>query len=93
MLKGLISWTVAVQVASVRLMHNVLGGTIDPHAASMVLRGMHTLKLRVQQQNASAMLLARRLEGHSKIARVHYPGAPRQKRHTLILPPPPSSGR
>ena len=79
------SWNIVVQVASVRLMHNVLGGTIDPHAASMVLRGMHTLKLRVQQQNASAMLLARRLEGHSKIARVHYPGAPHQMRTTLMM--------
>ena len=62
------------QVAAVRLMHNVLGGTIDPHAAWMVLRGIKTLNLRVKQQNTSAMLLARRLEAHSKIAAVHYPG-------------------
>ena len=64
----------SAQVAAVRLMHNVLGGTIDPHAAWMVLRGLKTLNLRVKQQNTSAMLLARRLEAHSKIAAVHYPG-------------------
>ena len=57
-------------------MHNVLGGTIDPHAAWMVLRGLKTLNLRVKQQNSSAMLLARRLEAHPKIAAVHYPGRP-----------------
>ena len=63
-----------IQVAAVRLMHNVLGGTIDPHAAWLVLRGLKTLHLRVKQQNASAMLLATRLEAHPKIAAVHYPG-------------------
>ena len=63
------------QVAAVRLMHNVLGGTIDPHAAWLVLRGIKTLHLRVKQQNASAMTLATRLEAHPKIAAVHYPGA------------------
>lgn len=32
----------------VRLMHNVLGGTIDPHAAFLVTRGLKTLALRVR---------------------------------------------
>jgi hypothetical protein len=32
-------------------MHNVLGGTIDPHAAYLMLRGMKTLDVRVQRQN------------------------------------------
>jgi cystathionine gamma-synthase len=36
-------------------MHNVLGGVIDPHAASLLLRGMKTLGLRVAAQNCSAM--------------------------------------
>ena len=39
-------------VAAVRSMHNVLGGTIDPHAAYLLLRGMKTLDVRVQRQNA-----------------------------------------
>ena len=38
-------------VAAVRSMHNVLGGTIDPHAAYLMLRGMKTLDVRVQRQN------------------------------------------
>ncbi len=38
-------------VAAVRSMHNVLGGTIDPHAAYLLLRGMKTLDVRVQRQN------------------------------------------
>jgi O-acetylhomoserine/O-acetylserine sulfhydrylase-like pyridoxal-dependent enzyme len=39
-------------VAAVRSMHNVLGGTIDPHAAYLLLRGMKTLDVRVQRQNS-----------------------------------------
>jgi cystathionine beta-lyase/cystathionine gamma-synthase len=58
----------------VRLMHNVLGGTIDPHAAFLVTRGLKTLALRVRHVNDSALELAKRLEAHPKIARVHYPG-------------------
>ena len=54
-------------IAAVRLMHNVLGGTIDPHAAWLMLRGMKTLELRVQRHNASALALATRLEAHPKV--------------------------
>ncbi|GAB4817004.1 hypothetical protein N2152v2_004050 [Parachlorella kessleri] len=61
-------------VAKVRSLHTMLGGTIDPHAAYLLLRGMKTLDLRVQRQNSTALLLAMRLEAHPKIARVHYPG-------------------
>lgn len=38
---------------AVRAMHNVLGGTIDPHCAYMLLRGMKTLGVRVKEQNAT----------------------------------------
>ena len=61
-------------IGQVRQFHNVLGGVVDPHAAYLVLRGMKTLDLRVQQSNNSAMQLARMLEAHPKIVRVHYPG-------------------
>lgn len=54
-------------VAAVRAMHNVLGGTIDPHASYLLLRGMKTLDLRVQRQNATAMEIARRLEAHPQV--------------------------
>ena len=46
-------------VAAVRSMHNVLGGVIDPHAASLLLRGMKTLGLRVDAQNRTALEVCR----------------------------------
>ena len=66
-------------------MHNVLGGTIDPHASYLLLRGMKTLDLRVQRQNATAMLIAARLEAHPLVTRVHYPGLASHPDHAIAV--------
>ena len=50
-----------------------LGGTMDPHAAWLLLRGMKTLAVRVQRQNENALRVAQFLAQHSKVRRVHYP--------------------
>ena len=132
----------AEPVAAVRAMHNVLGGTVDPHAAWLLLRGLKTLVrscvffffffliffslffsffffsfssrkkshlfslfffslslslrnknkpkttkqgLRVNQQNATALELARRLEAHPRVSRVHYPGLPSHPDHEIAV--------
>ena len=72
-------------VASIRKMHHVLGGTIDPHASYLVLRGMKTLDVRVQRQNETGMELARRLSEHPKIAHVHYPGLENHPDHHIAV--------
>jgi cystathionine gamma-synthase len=69
----------------VRSMHNILGGVIDAHASYLLLRGMKTLGLRVEHQNRSAMEIAKRLEAHPKIARVHYPGLPSHPDHEIAV--------
>ena len=61
-------------VEKIRLSLNHLGGTLDPHACFLLHRGMKTLALRVRYQNESALAVARFLEGHAAVARVHYPG-------------------
>ncbi|HSE37806.1 MAG TPA: aminotransferase class I/II-fold pyridoxal phosphate-dependent enzyme [Blastocatellia bacterium] len=53
---------------------NHLGGSMDPHAAFLLHRGMKTLALRVRYQNESAMEIARFLEAHQAIEKVNYPG-------------------
>jgi len=53
---------------------NHLGGSLDPHAAFLLHRGMKTLALRVRQHNENAMKVASFLEGHRAIAKVNYPG-------------------
>lgn len=72
-------------VAAVRAMHNVLGGTIDPHASYLLLRGMKTLDLRVERQNRTALEVARRLEAHPLVTRVHYPGLESHPDHAIAV--------
>lgn len=50
------------------------GGTMDPHQAWLVLRGVKTLALRVRAAQANAMSLAELLEAHPKVDNVFYPG-------------------
>lgn len=70
-------------VSLVRDMRGVLGGVLAPHAGYLTLRGLKTLAVRVQQQNASAMKLARALEAHPKVARVWYPGLESHPNHEV----------
>ncbi|MGH2377114.1 MAG: trans-sulfuration enzyme family protein [Candidatus Limnocylindria bacterium] len=50
------------------------GAYLPPHEAWLVLRGLRTVALRVRRQSETALAVARHLERHPKIARVHYPG-------------------
>jgi len=52
----------------------MLGTVIGPMEASLLLRGMRTLHLRVRHQSASAMEIARHFAGHPRIEAVLYPG-------------------
>eukprot|EP01018_Ginkgo_biloba_P010496 Gb_39265 [translate_table: standard] len=70
-------------IGAVRALHNVLGGVLSPNAAYLILRGMKTLHLRVQQQNSTALRIARTLEGHPKVSRVHYPGLESHPEHHI----------
>jgi cystathionine beta-lyase/cystathionine gamma-synthase len=60
---------------------NHLGGSMDPHAAFLLQRGMKTLALRVGHQNRSALEIARFLESHRAVAKVNYPGLESHPRH------------
>ncbi|MCB1217368.1 PLP-dependent transferase [bacterium] len=51
-----------------------LGATMDPHQAWLVIRGLKTLELRVKQMQKSAKKIAKWLEQHPQVERVHYLG-------------------
>ena len=70
-------------VDAARQMVIYLGGSMDPDAAYLLIRGMKTLGVRVQRQCDSAMKVARFLARHPKVARVHYPGLPSHPDHRL----------
>jgi cystathionine beta-lyase/cystathionine gamma-synthase len=60
-------------VERVKSYMRVLGGILDPHAAYLMIRGMKSLGLRVEQHNRNALAVARFLERHPRVRRVHYP--------------------
>ncbi|GLX79884.1 methionine gamma-lyase [Thalassotalea insulae] len=51
-----------------------IGGTMSPHDAWLILRGLKTLHLRVERHCQNAQLVAEFLESHPKVAKVYYPG-------------------
>ncbi|MFQ5514165.1 MAG: trans-sulfuration enzyme family protein [Myxococcota bacterium] len=71
------------QIDPIRELHGILGGVLDPHAAYLVLRGLKTLALRVARANENAMAIARYLEAHSAVERVHYPGLESHPDHEI----------
>jgi cystathionine beta-lyase/cystathionine gamma-synthase len=66
-----------------RIKHRLdrLGGSLDPHAAFLLHRGIKTLGLRVKWQNESALKIAQFLNGHPAVDRVYYPGLESHPRH------------
>jgi cystathionine beta-lyase/cystathionine gamma-synthase len=60
---------------------NHLGGSLDPHAAFLLHRGIKTLAVRVKQHNESAAQIASYLEKHRAVAKVNYPGLQSHPNH------------
>jgi methionine-gamma-lyase len=67
----------------VRHMVIYLGGSMDPGAAFLLIRGMKTIGVRVERQCSSALAVANFLAKHPKVARVHYPGLKSHQDHAL----------
>ena len=57
-----------------RPMLRTTGAVMSPFNAWIMLRGMETLSLRVRQQSANALVLARLLAAHPQVRHVYYPG-------------------
>ena len=61
-----------------------LGGTMDPHQAWLVLRGLRTLAMRVEKAQENAGRLAKWLEAQPKVDWVSYPGLASHPQHELM---------
>jgi len=51
-----------------------IGGTISPHDAWLIMRGLKTLPIRMERHCSNAQTVAEFLESHPSVARVYYPG-------------------
>jgi O-succinylhomoserine sulfhydrylase len=61
------------------------GPTMSPFNAWVFLKGLETLKLRMDAHSANALELARWLEAQTNVARVFYPGLPSHPQHQLAM--------
>jgi methionine-gamma-lyase len=62
---------------------NLFGGTMDPHQAWLVLRGVRTMPLRVERSQENAQKMASFLQQHPKVTWVRYPGLPDHSQHAI----------
>ena len=60
-----------------------VGGIVDPQPAYLLGRGLKTLSLRVERQNASAAAVAEWLGRDRRVERVYYPGLPSHPDHEI----------
>ncbi|MGH2389239.1 MAG: trans-sulfuration enzyme family protein [Chloroflexota bacterium] len=59
------------------------GPVLHPFDAWLLQRGLRTYTLRMERHNANALEVARFLEGHPAVSRVHFPGLPSHPQHEL----------
>jgi cystathionine gamma-synthase len=67
---------------TVRL-RSMLGGILGPFEASMLLRGLRTLHVRVRQQCRSAAAIAQHFAADPRVTAVLYPGLPSHPDHAV----------
>ncbi len=66
-----------------KYLQNALGSMSAPFDSFMILRGIKTLALRMERHCSNALTVARFLEAHPKVERVHYPGLESHPQHAL----------
>jgi cystathionine gamma-synthase/methionine-gamma-lyase len=62
-----------------------MGAALSPNAASLILRGLVTLPLRMRAHEEGAVRVARFLEGHPRVRRVLYPGLDSHPQRALAI--------
>jgi O-succinylhomoserine sulfhydrylase len=59
------------------------GPSLSPFNAWVLLKGLETLRIRMEAQSQSALELARWLEAHPRVRKVYYPGLPSHPQYEL----------
>ncbi len=67
----------------VRLLARVMGPAVSPFDAWLANLGLKTFELRMARHASNAMTIARWLESHPQVARVHYPGLESHPGHEI----------
>lgn len=80
---GALVYREAGPLEKMRWLQNAAGSVPGPMDSFLVLRGIHTLGLRMRAHASNAMAVAKVLESHPRVNRVLYPGLPSHPQHAL----------
>lgn len=72
-------------IQAIREHQGMFGALASPFTAYMLIRGLKTFAVRMRQQNASGLKIARFLEAHPKVERVWYPGLESHPAHAIAI--------
>jgi len=61
----------------------ILGSIISPYEASLIIRGLRTLPIRMERSNQSALIIAKELESDHRIRKVLHPFLESHPQHKL----------
>lgn len=81
---GLVVVRDAELAARVAFLQNAAGAVLGPQDAWLTLRGLKTLALRLEAQQANALRVAEWLKEHPAVTSVHYPGLPDDPNHVRL---------
>jgi cystathionine beta-lyase len=80
---GVVAVTDAGLARELAFAQNAEGTALSPFEAWLLQRGMKTLAVRLDRQEANARRIAELLAGHPRVLRVHYPGLASHPGHEL----------
>jgi len=67
----------------IKFIQNASGAILSPHDSWLVIRGVETLYLRVNEHSRNALIVAEYLETHPAIDKVYYPGLKTHVNHDI----------
>jgi cystathionine beta-lyase/cystathionine gamma-synthase len=73
----------AALAEKIGFLQNAMGTCAGPQDCFLVLRGIKTLAVRMEEHNRNALAIARWLSGHPKVAAVLHPGLETHPQHAL----------
>ncbi|MBL7719585.1 MAG: PLP-dependent transferase [Flavipsychrobacter sp.] len=83
LIAGLIVTATEELGAEIKFIQNASGGILSPHDSWLVIRGVETLHLRVQQHCRNAQSVAEYLLLHPAVDKVYYPGLATHHNHDI----------
>ena len=82
-LGGVVICTRPEQAEKLAFVQKAVGAILSPFECWLVLRGVKTLAVRMEQHNGNGQRVAEFLSGHKKVRAVFYPGLPDHPQHEL----------